>query len=360
VDHTTVYSLPSFQQFKRGELNHISDIKGVQVGHQTYVRESTPIIQTGLTAILINPKESGLGSTLANTAFWAASVTLGGNGELSGQAVIHDFGLLNSPIMLTNTTHVGTAIQGVQNWMNHRFAGQWWLGMPVVGECWDGFFNTINNTVVANSDVEALLEQMYANKISNVTQGRVGAGRGMRSFGLHGGIGSASRQWNWDNKIYTVGVLLNANHSQFHELSPILKPVLEKKLGSIKTLHVNTHTQNVSTQGNDSKSNRSGSIVVVIATDAPLLPHQLRWLAQRATLGLAAMGSQMHTSSGDFVLAFTTANPVDLTSASTQQAEYLSLQALNELSSATTEAIVDAHIQALLAANQKNTCPKKL
>ncbi|MBY0451005.1 MAG: P1 family peptidase [Cyanobacteria bacterium] len=377
------FQLPAyFQQLPSGKNHTITDVPGVRVGHVTYLKtEALPPIATGVTAVLPTSTDA-----LSNTGFWAAVYSLNGNGELTGTHFIQQSGLLNGPILLTNTRAVGVVFEGVHQYFEQHGKEGWASELPVVGECWDGFFNG-NPRVVRPEDVSTAILNASTDPVA---QGRVGAGCGMRSFELHAGIGSASRQVARAEKYYTVGVLVNTNHSVLSRLNPALKTSLEAYLS--KSQHRPLSLQQLSEEDNrdvvpalkvflkklnENKQNekklnpkpdqnsgpdapgRQGSIMVIIATDAPLLPHQLQALARHAGLGIGLAGGLAATHSGDLILAFSTANAILMKGWGVEDASTLAMPVLvsegvmNQLYAATIEAVVDAQMQAIIAAHAK-------
>jgi D-aminopeptidase len=328
--------LPQWE-YLPGSLNAITDVPGIAVGHTT-IRQDVPVTRrTGMTAILPHR------GNLAKVAVFAAGSVLNGNGEMTGLATIDHTGLLNSPIVLTNTPSIGAAHLGVHAYMRQHYGTTWNGELPVVAECWDGVFNTLYPPLTPSDAVNAL----NAATPGPVALGQVGAGTGMRSFELHAGIGTASRVVTVAGKPYTLGVLVNANHSKLENMSPAVRQMLETRLGPLDQKRLRDN-QDATWQKKPTAS-RQGSIIVIIATDAPLLPPQLKQLANRAALGIGAMGSTMDTTSGDFALAFSTAQKIPLG----QPANLLTLQpvihpdALSALQRATVEAVTEAQIRAL-------------
>lgn len=358
ADYLTPLPLPQLQLDERGPNNAITDVPGVKVGHVTINQNHPHHFRTGITAIV--PDMSQITQGRGNLATWglpAAVAVLNGNGELTGRGPIETAGILNSPILLTNTRSVGIGIEGVYQFFETHYAKDKWPGdLPVVGECWDGVYNTIAIPAIQPKDVTDALERARAGL---VPQGRVGAGTGMRSFELHAGIGSASRKLNIDGKTYTLGILVNTNHSRLQNLNPQLAQLLAqrwgKPLSEIKELDErDAHWPAELGSQPQSQPKRQGSIITIIATDLPLAPHQLRMLAERSALGIGATGSFISTSSGDFTLAFSTANPFPVGSGSPSiQASTPSFNsdAMNPIFKATVHAVLEAQINALLASH---------
>lgn len=265
--------------YDTGKHNAITDVAGVKVGHVTLsIGEN---VRTGVTAII--PRDD----IWVRRAFGAAYV-INGNGEATGLAWVNESGLVESPIMLTNTLSVGAVHDGVVRYMINRYP-QSHIVLPIVAECYDGGLNDISGLHVMAEHAIKAIEIAAAGPVS---QGCVGAGTGMRSYGFKAGIGTASRLVKVSHQTYTVGVLVNANGGRRHQLRIDGIPVGEE----ITDLTPERH--------------RDGSFIIVIATDAPLVHRQLLKLAQRATHGLARTGTPSTVSSGEFVVAFSTANSV--------------------------------------------------
>src|SRR3954452_22266910 len=267
-----------------GPLNAITDVAGVRVGHATVVRGDgqlvvgTGPVRTGVRLIL--PHDS---SPWPEPLF-AGSHTLNGNGELTGLEWIRDWGCLSTPIGLTNTHRVGVVRDAiVAAGVSGRDPDQAYWSLPVVGETWDGVLNDINGFHVRPDHVH----EAFARAASGpVEVGAVGSGTGMICHGFKGGLGSASRVVGG----WTVGVLVQANHGRRDRLAVNGLPVGRLLGPEVVPLPWET----------------GGSIIVLCATDAPLLPHQCRRLAQRCALGIGRTGVAGEHSSGDFVLAFST------------------------------------------------------
>jgi len=292
----------------------ITDVAGVRVGHCTVRRD--PDVRTGVTVVL--PPELPL---------FAGAHRLNGNGELTGLEWVRESGLLTSAIGLTNTHSVGVVRDALVEAAIREGTDRWHL--PVVGETWDGFLNDINGMHVTREHVFAALE---AAGDGPVEQGCVGSGTGMVCHGFKGGIGSASRRAGE----FVVGVLVQANHGRRARLVVDGVPV-GRELGP----------DAVPLPG---APEGAGSIIVIVATDAPLLPHQCERVAQRAALGVARTGGAGENSSGDLMLCFSTANRGLGASEGTIAAEFLPNDAIDELFYATIEATEAAIVNALLAA----------
>lgn len=347
-------TLPQWR-FSPGQFNAITDVPGVKVGHVTVRRDIPHTIRTGVTAIV--PHDGNL----ANQAVWSYGGWLNGNGEMTGLGYIQETGFLLSPIMLTNTYSVGKVYDGVFDYYRKNYPGQPWAGLiPVVGECYDGYFNTIEDrSAITNEDVVKAVESAESGA---VPQGRVGAGTGMRSFELHAGIGSASRKLKIGETWYHIGVLVNANHTNnkgLGNLDPVIRQKIEERVGPLETHRQQDERDEAKQPVAEtpkpplSGQSRQGSIITVIATDLPLAPHQLKELLTRAGLGIGAMGSTMDTTSGDGVLVFSTANKVTM-GGDTSKPLPMPILHHDELSPvyrATVEAVTEAQINAILASH---------
>lgn len=283
-----------------GPWNAITDVPGVEVGYTTLISgddSSGPVVRTGVTAILPRGK-SGVGVPCA-----AATYTLNGNGEMTGRAWIEESGSLSTPIAITNSHSVGDVHSGVIRWMAHNTPHvlvQW--SLPVVAETWDGFLNDINGQHVTEADVRGALDAAVNGPIA---EGNVGGGTGMNTYGFKGGTGTSSRRVQLGSETFTVGILVQANHGSRHEFE-----IRGHKLGAASvapcpifdTDWLERDRAQVRVPGG------SGSIIVVVATDAPLLPNQLKAMTRRVPLGLARNGTTGSHFSGDIFVAFSTAN----------------------------------------------------
>jgi L-aminopeptidase/D-esterase-like protein len=314
-----------------GPLNAITDVRGVEIGHSTLIRGDGPLrvgsgpVRTGVTAIL--PR--GRGSSAPAFAGW---FSLNGNGEMTGTAWIEESGRLEGPVMITNTHSVGTVRDAViAHQVRHGEAdrpGAWW-SLPVVAETFDGYLNDVNGFHVKEQHV---FEALDSARSGHVPEGNVGGGTGMICYEFKGGIGTASRRLGEQQGGYTVGVLVQANHGSRGQLRVAGVPVgQEIAKGAFRR-------------------REAGSIIIVVATDAPLLPHQLKRLARRAALGLARTGAISGNGSGDLFLAFSTANPGAGGAAQTTQVEMLALERMDPLFAATVQATEESIINALVAA----------
>ena len=270
-----------------GPHNAITDVPGVEVGHVTLVEGDS--VRTGVTAVL--PR--GRGDASKDMCF-AGSYSLNGNGEMTGLPWLQEAGVLEGPVLITNTNAVGVVRDAVIQYAARRFAstsGGWaeaiW-SLPVVAETWDGYLNDIYGGHVK---AEHAAQAIEAARGGAVTEGAVGGGTGMVCYEFKGGIGTASRVLAEKDGGYRLGVLVQANFGLRHQLRIAGLPVGQELKEDLVY------------------SRETGSIIIVVATDAPLLPHQLDRLARRAALGLARTGSVAGNGSGDLFVAFSTANP---------------------------------------------------
>ncbi|HEX9208094.1 MAG TPA: P1 family peptidase [Steroidobacteraceae bacterium] len=317
-----------------GPLNAITDVAGVTVGQATLIEDLADgrKVRTGVTAIL--PRGRG---TL-DTPSYGAWFPLNGNGEMTGTAWLEESGNLEGPVMLTNTHSVGVVRDAVIAWRVRAggadASGYWW-SLPVVAETWDGHLNDINGFHVKPAHVDRALESAAAGPVA---EGNVGGGTGMICHEFKCGIGTASRRVKVGDQAYTLGVLVQANYG--------IRDTLR-----IAGVPVGQHLRNDRVYtGNDPAAGDTGSIIVVVATDAPLLPHQLKRIARRPALGLGRMGSFAGNGSGDIFIAFSTANAGALKGASLAQSTSLGNDALDPLFDATVQATEEAIVNAMVAA----------
>lgn len=314
-----------------GQFNAITDVKGVEVGYTTLISgEGKKAIRTGVTAILPQGKDF-------KGRVFAAWHTLNGNGEMTGTTWVEESGGLGSPVMITNTHSVGIVRDAVIEWGAKRFTGSGYSGdfsLPVVAETWDGFLNDINGFHVKKEHVFQALDSA---KTGAIAEGNVGGGTGMVAHQFKGGTGTASRKLGEKEGGYTVGVLVQANYGA-RQLFQVAGVPVGKEIADLRP------TQGAPAEG-------QGSIIVVVATDAPLLPHQLKRLVKRVSLGIGNVGGRGENSSGDIFIAFSTANT---TEASKDQGlsnlTMLPNDKINVLFWATAQATEEAIINAMVAA----------
>ena len=313
-----------------GKLNAITDVTGVEVGFTTLVEGKGKLeagkgpVRTGVTAII--PR--GHGSL--DDPVYAGIFSLNGNGEMTGTAWVEESGFLEGPIILTNTHSVGVARDAVIAWrIKHGDpdkTGYWW-SLPVVAETWDGWLNDINGFHVKPEDVTQALDTA---KGGPVAEGSVGGGTGMVCYEFKGGTGTASRVLDKKAGDYTVGVLVQANCGRRAQLTIAGVPVGKEIPGSVYP-------------------KETGSIIIAVATDAPLLPGQLKRVARRASLGLARTGAVSGNGSGDLFIAFSTANPGAANpDQPTHSVQTVPNDRLDPLFEATVQAVEEAIVNALV------------
>ena len=317
-----------------GPFNAITDVRGVHVGHATLIRGEGALqvgqgpVRTGVTVILPRAENP------ADPAF-AGWFALNGNGEMTGTTWIEESGFLEGPISITNTHSVGTVRDAIIAWQVERgTAFQPW-SLPVVAETYDGSLNDINGFHVK---AEHVLEAIESASSGPVSEGNVGGGTGMRCLGFKCGVGTSSRVTQAAS-VYTVGVLVQANFGGGRQLTVAGVPVGREIFGD----------RRARLTAPPSGSER-GSIIIVVATDAPLLPHQLKRIARRASLGVARTGGTASNGSGDIFVAFSTANTGAASAQPTANITLLSNSQISTLFEATVEATEEAIINALVAA----------
>ncbi len=310
-----------------GPLNAITDIAGITVGHATLIADldAGRRVRTGVTAIL--PR----GAASNDIPVFAGWFSLNGNGEMTGTTWIEESGQLEGPVMITNTHSVGVVRDAVIAWRvavgDADDTGYWW-SLPVVAETWDGHLNDINGFHVKPEHALAALESARGGAVA---EGNVGGGTGMICHEFKCGIGTASRVTGK----HTLGVLVQANYGRRDSLRIAGVPVGQ---------HLTEHRAYT----DPAPLGETGSIIIVVATDAPLLPHQLKRIARRATMGLARMGSSAGNGSGDIFVAFSTANAEAL--AGKGPAEFVANDDMNGLFEATVQATEEAITNAMVAA----------
>src|SRR6266850_2045844 len=312
-----------------GPLNAITDVKGVEVGQTTLISGNGKLVvgsgpvRTGVTAILPRGKAS-------EDSVFAGWFSLNGNGEMTGTTWVEESGFLEGPVMITNTHSVGTVRDAVIAWrVKHGFSGEYPWSLPVVAETWDGYLNDINGFHVKPEHAFAAIDSA---KSGAVPEGNVGGGTGMICHEFKGGIGTSSRKLDAKSGGYTLGVLVQCNYGLRAQLRIAGVPVGREIMNDLVW------------------SQETGSIIVVVATDAPLLPHQLKRLARRVSLGLARNGSVSGNGSGDIFIAFSTANPNAVNSKANAALTMLPNDSMGSLFEATVEATEEAIINALTAA----------
>ena len=321
-----------------GPLNAITDVKGVTVGHTTMISGDGKLVvgkgpvRTGVTAVFPRGKDSN------DTGVFAGWWSLNGNGEMTGTTWVEESGLLIGPVMITNTHSVGIVRDAVIQWtVAHRKVGpddDWW-SLPVVAETWDGYLNDINGFHVKP---EHVFEAIESSKGGPVEEGAVGGGTGMVCNGFKGGIGTSSRKLSAKDGGFTVGVLVQCNYGSRQNFRVAGIPVGRE-----------IRSEDPYAFAPDDIAER-GSIIVVVATDAPLLPHQLKRLARRVSLGLGRDGSISGNGSGDIFIAFSTANEGAAATNHMVDLKMYPNGLLNPIFAATVEATEESIINAMIAA----------
>ena len=325
-----------------GQFNAITDVSGVEVGATTIIRGDGPLkvgegpVRTGVTTIL--PR--GKNDTHPTYAGWFSQ---NGNGEMTGTTWVEESGLLEGPIGITNTHSVGVVRDSTIKWeLDHKMSRQPWA-LPVVAETWDGWLNDLNGFHVKPEHVFAALDSARSGPVA---EGNTGGGTGMICYGFKGGTGSASRVIAKDDGGYTVGVLVQCNCGSRRLLSIAGVPVG-------KEIPMDDHTASnfpsLAPPGSEARGD-VGSIIIVIATDAPLLPHQLKRIARRATLGLGRTGSISGNGSGDIFIAFSTANPNADDAPGPNTVETVSNEKISPLFEAAVQATEEAIVNAMVGA----------
>ena len=320
-----------------GKFNAITDVKGVEVGYSTIIsgegkniRGKGPV-RTGVTAILPRGRN--------NNPVFANWYTLNGNGEMTGTTWVTESGFLEGPVMITNTNSVGTVRDAVLKWYVKTgwYKEDFWYTYPVVAETYDGFLNDIYGFHVKESNA---FEALDSARSGFIKEGNVGGGTGMMCLGFKGGTGSSSRVIKIKDSTYTVGVLVQSNFGSKRNLTIAGVPVGKELMDTLN----NEFKAPPSYQPGD------GSIIVVVATDAPLLPHQLKRIAQRVSLGIGIVGGRGTNGSGDIFIAFSTANPTAFQRADFTKVNELPNDLINPLFEATVQATEEAIINAMVAA----------
>ncbi|MHA6203778.1 DmpA family aminopeptidase [Dyella soli] len=317
-----------------GPLNAITDVAGVTVGQVTLVEDlpNGHKVRTGVTAILPRGHDS------FDVPTFGASFALNGNGEMTGTAWLEESGELEGPVMLTNTHSVGVvrdAVIAERVRAGGADASGYWWSLPVVAETWDGDLNDINGFHVRPEHAAQALRDA---KSGPVAEGNVGGGTGMICHEFKCGIGTASRRVHIGERDYTIGVLVQANYGLRDSLRiagvPVGKYLRDDRVRS----------------ATNASASDTGSIIIVVATDAPLLPQQLKRIAKRAGMGLARMGSYAGNGSGDIFVAFSTANADGLHDKPLQQASFIGNDHVDPLFEATAQAAEESIVNAMVAA----------
>lgn len=323
-----------------GKLNAITDVKGVEVGHATIISGKGKNVvgkgpvRTGVTAIF--PRGKKFSPVYAN---W---YSLNGNGEMTGTTWVTESGFLETPIMITNTNSVGVVRDAVLKWfVDHNWYGneEWWYTYPVVAETYDGFLNDIYGFHVKE---EHVLEAIRDAKPGPVTEGNVGGGTGMLTLGFKGGIGTSSRVIKINGEKFVVGVLVQSNFGSKKNLTISGVPVGLELADTLSRIY--------NASPNNRRKEGDGSIIVIVATDAPLLPHQLKRIAHRVPIGIGNVGGRGSNGSGDIFLAFSTANTNAFNRDRTTSVRTLSNDLITPLFEATVQAVEESIVNAMIAA----------
>jgi D-aminopeptidase len=332
-----------------GPLNAITDVAGVEVGMTTLIAGNGKLvvgkgpIRTGVTAILPRGQAS-------DDDVYGAWFTLNGNGEMTGTTWVEESGFIGGPIMITNTHSVGIVHDAVIAWVVGRGKAFAW-SLPVVAETWDGGLNDIDGFHVTKDDAIRALD---AARGGPVPEGNVGGGTGMVCNQFKGGTGSSSRRVTILDQTYTVGVLVQCNYGGRSRLTIAGVPVgkeIPDLLPCYTTLPDGSHAgQPACESGRGEDRGDQGSIIVVIATDAPLLPHQLKRVAKRAALGIGKLGGIGGDSSGDIFIAFSTANPGASNPDRVATVRAIPNDRINPVFEGTIDATAEAIVNAMLAA----------
>lgn len=322
-----------------GKFNAITDVKGVEVGYSTIIsgQGKNSIgkgpVRTGVTAILPRGRN--------NNPVFANWYSLNGNGEMTGTTWVTESGFLETPIMITNTNSVGIVRDAVLKWFIEKrwYKEDWWYTYPVVAETYDGFLNDIYGFQVKEANVYEALNTAKSGKLQ---EGNVGGGTGMMCLGFKGGTGTSSRIIKIGDSTYTVGALVQANFGRKESLIIAGVPVGKELTNAIGS-ELKLPSQSYRKEGD-------GSIIVVIATDAPLLPHQLKRIASRVPLGIGNVGGYGMNSSGDIFIAFSTANPTAFQRKDFSRVTTLPNDLIDPLLEATVQVTEESIINAMIAA----------
>ena len=340
-----------------GKYNAITDVKGVEVGYSTIISGSGKNVlgkgpvRTGVTAILPRGKN--------NNPVYANWYTLNGNGEMTGTTWVTESGFLETPVMITNTNSVGVVRDAVLKWFvnKHWYKEDFWYTYPVVAETYDGFLNDIYGFHVKESNAWEALDSA---KTGYLKEGNVGGGTGMMCLGFKGGTGTASRVIKIKDSAYTIGVLVQSNFGRKKSLTIAGVPVGKELMDTLNN-ELKLPPQHYRKEGD-------GSIIVVVATDAPLLPHQLKRIAARVPLGIGIVGGRGTNGSGDIFIAFSTANENAFQRKDFTKVTELPNDLIDPLFEATVQAVEEAIINAMVAAetmegingNKSYALPQKL
>tara|TARA_Y100000385_G_C13105288_1_gene647216 strand:+ start:4593 stop:5768 length:1176 start_codon:yes stop_codon:yes gene_type:complete len=327
---------------KTGVYNAITDVKGVEVGYSTIISgEGENIIgegpiRTGVTAIFPRGRSKKFSPVYAN---W---YSLNGNGEMTGTTWVTESGFLETPIMITNTNSVGVVRDAVLKWYvdTDWYNGEgWWYTYPVVGETYDGFLNDIYGFHVKEANV---LEAINNASTGKIEEGNIGGGTGMMCLGFKGGTGTSSRVITVKDSTYTVGVLVQSNFGGKRNFTVAGVPVGQELRDTLNYVY--------NAAPKSRRQDGDGSIIVIVATDAPFLPHQLKRIAQRVPLGIGIVGGRGSNGSGDIFLAFSTANEEAFNRDNTTTIRTFSNDLITPFFDATVQCVEEAIINAMVGA----------
>jgi L-aminopeptidase/D-esterase-like protein len=322
-----------------GKYNAITDVRGVEVGFSTIISgEGKNIlgkgpVRTGVTAILPRGR--------INNPVYANWYSLNGNGEMTGTTWITESGFLETPIMITNTNSVGVVRDAVLKWFvdKHWYKENSWYTYPVVAETYDGFLNDVYGFHIKENHA---YEALNSATTGFIKEGNIGGGTGMMCLGFKGGTGSSSRVIKIKDSTYVLGVLVQANFGAKRNLNIAGVPV-GKELQDTLNYELKGSPISYRQEGD-------GSIIVVVATDAPLFPHQLKRIVQRVPLGIGKVGGRGENGSGDIFIAFSTANPGAFQRNNISKSDQLPNDLINPFFEATVQAVEEAIINAMVAA----------
>ncbi len=338
-----------------GALDAITDVQGVEVGHTTLIRgDAGPLkvgtgpVRTGVT--IVHPRGRN-----NSDAVFGAWFTLNGNGEMTGTTWLQEGGFLEGPIGITNTHSVGVVRDAILQWQVGKPGMQPW-GLPVVAETYDGGLNDINGFHVKPEHAIAALDGARGGVVPQ--EGAVGGGTGMVCEGFKGGIGTASRKLPAAQGGYTVGVLVQCNFGSMRDMRVAGVPVGAElsdlaacTAGDAPLPAGRRRCGTVAPSGGDAADTELGSIIIIVATDAPMVPHQLKRVATRVALGVGRTGGTGGNGSGDIFVAFSTANPGAAAPKDTARVTMVSNNAISPLFAATIQATEEAILNAMLAAD---------
>ena len=346
------------QEGTSGRYGAITDVRGVEVGAVTLIRGSGKLrvgrgpVRTGVTAVFPRGRTG-------NDSVFAGWFTLNGNGEMTGTTWIEESGRLDGPILITNTHSVGAVRDATIAWMTRHRPGFLWA-LPVVAETYDGMLNDAEGFHVTREHVFAALDGAASGPVG---EGNVGGGTGMNCHGFKGGTGTASRVLEQGAGGYTVGVLVQCNYGQRRRLTIAGAPIGQEITDLVRCYAgaeppSRPWLRGLPSCGEPAKVGAAGgrhdeglgSIIIVVATDAPLLPHQLQRVAKRASLGVGRIGGLGENGSGDIFIAFSTANPAAAADTGLATLTMLPNDRINPIFEATVQATEEAIINAMLAA----------